>query len=83
MRIFTDAYIDALIKYDITETSEGSSKFLKDFKLFGPPAIMFFDSSGNEIVQSRIVGFVDSEQFIEKFNQIDKNLSQVNKNKSL
>ena len=57
--------------------------FLRDFKLFGPPVIMFFDRNGNEIVQSRIVGFVDSEQFIEKFNQIDKNLSEVNNNKSL
>ena len=86
---FTDSSVSGilktlnLVKFDITKTNEGSSRFLRDFRLFGPPVIMFFDSNGNEIVQSRIVGFVDSEQFIEKFNQIDKNLSEVNNSKSL
>ena len=72
-----------LVKFDITKSSEGNNKFLKDFKLFGPPVIMFFDKNGNEVRQSRIVGFVDSEEFIKKFNQIDKNLSKLNNNKSL
>ena len=86
---FTDSNVSEilttlnLVKFDITKTSEGSSKFLKDFKLFGPPVIMFFDNNGNELRQSRIVGFVDSEQFIEKYNQINKRLSEVNYNKSL
>ena len=86
---FTDSNVSAiletlnLVKFDITETSEGSNKFLKDFKLFGPPVIMFFDSDGNELVQSRIIGFVDSEQFIAKYNLIHKSLSEVNNNKSL
>ena len=86
---FTDSNVSEilttlnLIKFDITESSEGSSKFLKDFKLFGPPVIMFFDNDGNELKQSRIVGFVDSEQFIEKYKQINKRLSEVNYNKSL
>ena len=72
-----------LIKFDITETSEGSNKFLNDFKIFGPPVIMFFDKNGNELRQSRIVGFVDSEQFIKKLNQIDSGFSKLNNNKSL
>ena len=72
-----------LVKFDITKSSEGSNEFLKDFKLFGPPVIMFFDKNGNEVRQSRIVGFVDSEEFIKKFNQIDKSLSKLNNNKSL
>ena len=86
---FTDSNVSEilttlnLIKFDITKSNEGSSKFLKDFKLFGPPVIMFFDNGGNELKQSRIVGFVDSEQFIEKYNQINKRLSEVNYNKSL
>ena len=86
---FTDSSVSEilttlnLVKFDITETSEGSSKFLKDFKIFGPPVIMFFDNNGNELRQSRIVGFVDSEQFIEKYNRINKRLSKINNNKSL
>ena len=72
-----------LIKFDITETSEGSNKFLNDFKIFGPPVIMFFNKNGNELRQSRIVGFVDSEQFIKKLNQIDSGFSKLNNNKSL
>jgi len=86
---FTDANVSEiltnlnLIKFDITKSSDGSNEFLKDYKLFGPPVIMFFDNNGNELRQSRIVGFVDSEQFIDKYNQINKSLSKVNYNKSL
>jgi len=36
---------------------------LKEFELFGPPAIIFFDSSGNEIRQIRTIGFKNAEEF--------------------
>ena len=56
-----------LIKFDITESTQDSDKFLNDYKLFGPPAILFFNTDGDEYKEARIVGFVDANEFIEKY----------------
>jgi len=59
-----------LIKLDITKTNEDNKKFLSNYKLFGPPAILFFNSDGNEIKNSRIVGYVNAKIFLKKYNNI-------------
>tara|TARA_B100001057_G_scaffold102991_1_gene100320 strand:- start:29454 stop:31208 length:1755 start_codon:yes stop_codon:yes gene_type:complete len=59
-----------LVKYDITESTEGSGKFLSDYSLFGPPVILFFDDDGRELKDARVVGFVDSDTFLKKLNKI-------------
>ena len=64
-----------LIKLDITKTNDDNSKFLKDYKLFGPPAILFFNNKGEEIRQARIVGFINAEDFIEVYKSININVS--------
>jgi len=64
-----------LIKLDITKTNDDNSKFLKDYKLFGPPAILFFNNDGLEIRQSRIVGFIDAENFIKIYENINTSIS--------
>ena len=33
--------------------------------IFGPPALFFYDGNGKEITEARVVGFVDSEDFLE------------------
>jgi|TARA_B110001454_G_C12706456_1_gene428782 thiol:disulfide interchange protein DsbD len=64
-----------LIKLDITKTNDDNSKFLKDYKLFGPPAILFFNNDGTEIRRSRIVGFIDAENFIKIYENINISIS--------
>ena len=64
-----------LIKLDITKTNDDNSKFLKDYKLFGPPAILFFNNNGKEIRQARIVGFINAKDFIEIYKSININVS--------
>ena len=64
-----------LIKLDITKTNRDNSKFLKDYKLFGPPAILFFNNDGKEIRQARIVGFIDAEDFIKAYESLNTNVS--------
>lgn len=63
-----------LIKLDITKTTEDNKNFLNNYKLFGPPAILFFNTDGSEIKNSRIVGYVNAKTFIKKYNNI-KNIS--------
>jgi thiol:disulfide interchange protein DsbD len=34
--------------------------------LFGPPAILFYDASGDEKVSRRVIGFMKAERFLER-----------------
>ncbi len=43
---------------------------LKNFELFGPPAILFFDKQSNEIRSHRLIGFFKSREFIEHIKQL-------------
>ena len=61
-----------LIKFDITNTNEGHSKYLQSMRIFGPPALFFYDTSGKEINEARVVGFMESSDFL-KVLKIVKN----------
>jgi thiol:disulfide interchange protein DsbD len=53
-----------LIKFDITNTNEEHSKYLQSMRIFGPPALFFYDTSGKEINEARVVGFIESSDFL-------------------
>jgi thiol:disulfide interchange protein DsbD len=61
-----------LIKFDITNTNEEHTKYLQSMRIFGPPALFFYDTSGKEINEARVVGFMDSSDFL-KILKIVKN----------
>ncbi|MCQ9376997.1 protein-disulfide reductase DsbD [Methyloversatilis sp. XJ19-49] len=52
-----------LLKADVTANSAEHQALLKRFGLFGPPGILFFDRSGQEIAGTRVVGFVPAGLF--------------------
>jgi thiol:disulfide interchange protein DsbD len=60
-----------IIKFDITENNIDHAQFLNDYKIYGPPALMFFDNDGKEIESARIVGFIDADKFLIKLNQLN------------
>ena len=62
-----------IIKFDVTENNSDHSKFLSDYKIYGPPALMFFDNNGTEIKASRIVGFIDADKFLDKLESLNLN----------
>jgi thiol:disulfide interchange protein DsbD len=55
----------SLLKADVTANTEEERALMKRFSIFGPPGIVFFDSSGREIPASRIAGFINPANFIE------------------
>jgi thiol:disulfide interchange protein DsbD len=67
---FGDAKVQAklrdvlLLQADVTGNSEEDKALLKKFGLFGPPGIVFFDKSGNELSDARVVGYEPPEKFI-------------------
>ena len=66
---FTDPKVQAMLKdveliqADVTLNDKADQELLKHFSLFGPPAIIFYDNSGQEIRNARLVGFLDAEKF--------------------
>ena len=59
-----------LLQVDITGNTDAQRSLLKRFGLFGPPGVIFFDSSGNEVQGSRIVGFVDAGRFLRDLDRV-------------
>ena len=52
-----------LLKADVTANSDDDRALLKRFQLFGPPGTIFFDASGRELAQPRVIGFQNAERF--------------------
>lgn len=52
-----------LLQADVTLNDAEDQALLKQFGLFGPPSILFFDTQGNELRQYRLVGFLEPAKF--------------------
>ncbi|NTW68651.1 MAG: protein-disulfide reductase DsbD [Chlorobiaceae bacterium] len=52
-----------LLQIDVTANSADDRELMKRFGLFGPPGMIFFDASGKEITESRVVGFLEAPAF--------------------
>jgi thiol:disulfide interchange protein DsbD len=69
---FSDAGVQAalagttLLQADVTANDSEDLALLNHFKLFAPPAILFFDAeNGQEQRKHRMVGFMDADDFLE------------------
>lgn len=54
-----------LLKADVTANNDDDRALLKRFNLFGPPGTIFFDAQGHELPASRVIGFQNSERFLQ------------------
>ena len=52
-----------LLQVDVTENNKEHQLLLKEFSLFGPPGIIFFDSEGIEMKELRTIGFKNANEF--------------------
>ena len=59
-----------LLRADVTPNDEQDKTLYKNFGIYGPPAILFFDSHGQEQRAYRIVGFVSAKQFHQHLQQL-------------
>jgi thiol:disulfide interchange protein DsbD len=58
-----------LIRFDMTDSNEKQRGLLDRYKLFGPPALLFFGKDGNELKNVRVVGEIDAEAFSERLSR--------------
>lgn len=59
-----------LLQANVTENNEYDQDLLKRFGLFGPPGIIFFDASGNEI-KPKVIGYKNVSQFTQILNKVN------------
>jgi thiol:disulfide interchange protein DsbD len=75
---FTDAGVKqaldgfVLLQADVTANDSEDQALLKHFKIFGPPTIVFYNQSGTEIPDTRVVGYLPAEDFVAHINQTYK-----------
>jgi thiol:disulfide interchange protein DsbD len=55
-----------LIQIDMTKNTADHQATLKQYGLFGPPAILFFDEQGLEKSSKRVIGFMKADRFLER-----------------
>ena len=59
-----------LLQADVTANSELDLELMQHFKIFGLPAILFFDKNGEELTKKRVTGFEDAETFLQRLQAI-------------
>ena len=59
-----------LVQADVTKNTPESQALLKQFNLFGPPAILFFDAAGGEQKTRRVIGFMSAQHFLDYLKQL-------------
>jgi thioredoxin:protein disulfide reductase len=60
-----------LLQADVTQNTAEDLALLKRFNLFGPPGIIFFNRSGQEIKPIKVVGYEDATKFLAIVNQVN------------
>ena len=72
---FTDAGVQSalsnavLLRADVTKNDALDQALLKHFGIFGPPTIAFYDPTGNEQRNFRVVGYMKAPAFADVLRQ--------------
>ncbi|WP_274379856.1 protein-disulfide reductase DsbD [Pseudomonas sp. M47T1] len=64
------------IRVDVTDSNAEQRALLDRYKLFGPPALMFFAGNGEEIHAARVIGEINTADFIGKISLADAQMSR-------
>lgn len=73
--VFSDAQVQAalkgvvLLQADVTDNRPEDAALLKQFDLFGPPGIVFFDAEGTRLTPI-IKGYQDRDQFLTQLRKL-------------
>ena len=74
---FTDPAVHArlagmtLLRVDVTANNDRHKAMLRRYRLFGPPAMLFFAPAGEELSALRVIGFQDAETFGRHLDKLD------------
>jgi thiol:disulfide interchange protein DsbD len=64
-----------LLQIDITDNTPAQQALLNELGLFGPPAILFYHSNGQEIRDQRVLGEMDRDEFMNHLKGLERNVT--------
>jgi thiol:disulfide interchange protein DsbD len=59
-----------LVQADVTQNSPAVQAMLRQFRLIGPPAILFFGPDQQERNAYRVVGYVKADKFLDIIDMV-------------
>ncbi|MFN7098323.1 MAG: thioredoxin fold domain-containing protein, partial [Gammaproteobacteria bacterium] len=59
-----------LVRVDITDPTPDVKTLMQKYNVIAPPTMIFIDRNGQEIVNSRIVGALGPDQFLQRVNNL-------------
>jgi len=59
-----------LIQVDVTANNADDRALMKRFALFGPPGIILFNASGQEVAAARVIGFLPASSFLRQLQRV-------------
>lgn len=59
-----------LIQVDVTANNADDRALMKRFELFGPPGIILFNASGEEVANARVIGFQPAASFLRQLQRV-------------
>jgi thiol:disulfide interchange protein DsbD len=62
-----------LLQIDITDNTPAQQALLNELGLFGPPAILFYGSNGQEMQSQRVLGEMNRDEFMNHLNGVARN----------
>lgn len=68
-RVQTALKDTVLLQADVTANTEDDKALLQKFNLFGPPAILFFNTKAQLETNLKVVGYQNADDFLQTLNQ--------------
>lgn len=59
-----------LLRADVTANDSSAQALMKYFNVIAPPTVIFFDSSGQELRNARVVGEIKAKEFLARLDNI-------------
>ena len=69
-RVHTALAETTLLQADVTANDAADQALLEHFGIFGPPTIVFFDAEGKEVAGQRVIGYMPTDEFLERLGYV-------------
>ncbi|HLT14286.1 MAG TPA: protein-disulfide reductase DsbD [Marinobacter sp.] len=61
-----------LLQIDMTDNTTAQQALLDELGLFGPPAILFYRTDGEEVAEARVLGEMNKREFLAHLNKLPR-----------
>ena len=59
-----------LLQLDMTDNTSAHQALMKELKVFGPPTMIFYDATGNELREHRLIGHISADDLLQHLSNL-------------